>query len=451
MTTSRWIALGLISLVSVPGCGGGGGKAADAAPSGSASGPAGEAVTHLTDIASYHVETQLGTGMNVQLIDGMGATVGTVEASGTAADGAALTLNLVGGGSAKLDTSSYEDGTGDVFSRAKLQAEGQTLEIESHFDVNHAERDVRYLVAGEPIFSPIDDGITTPPDELARVLDVVRDGTVADKSDVEAWLSDAGIDALMSSDAARTLYLVASDEALTGLLAEALGQFPADDLGSPGTLTQGIHKSPLCSSLIAAISAGGAAAISCGVCVPSAAALPESAGFSAILAIPSCAICLGITGLSVTDLIACAGSYFNRYELSDCQQSCAAWKDPSVSSDEHGCDCKCNTSKCEAACIQQFAGTSTTYCSTTNCLGNTCTCIVSKCGDGIISNTEACTEECDPMATPTGCGTGQRCMGCKCVKDFGCTTVPANQCAACCEAAATSQAELDTCLANECS
>lgn len=379
---------------------------------------ANEMVRAQSDIERYTVDLSNDTYIDVRLDDAQGDALGSIRIASL--PGRTVTAQLVTKDGAEVSYYAHHTNRPDQGTESMIRIEQGGEAIDLHFGRNAAGEvtEVTYMLAG-----PQTPEANRPAgaDGVDRLV-VLRDGVLLGSPEIQAWLDKTSVRGLLDSRWAKMMFLVMGDSGVVqgfagaALQAEALphdhpagGVEHGDD--KIASNWRGIHKSPLCSSLITALTAAGLTGAACATCVAAAAALPPSAGFSSIIALPACVVCMAAVGLSLGSLVNCSVYYFNRTTLADCRGKCESWDDAAVSTDEHGCDCTCNVGKCEAASRMAARDDGEVYCSTTQCLENKCGYHSSKCGNGKVEKRFGCSEQCEE---DSDCGKNQECVGCQC-------------------------------------
>jgi hypothetical protein len=186
--------------------------------------------------------------------------------------------------------------------------------------------------------------------------------------EVNEWTkSNPDFALLDSTRALKEMYVLGMDSAWQQALPGLFSAAEEAPHSHPGEVQSGLHKSPLCSSFMTVIAAGGIAALACTTCGPAGVAVFFTKGLAAFVAIPACLTCVIAVGLSVGDLALCLTSYLNAYTTAYCQQQAPVWADGTADVNEHSCINTCNPVKCQAYCTQQGQ-------TGNSCLGNTCSC-----------------------------------------------------------------------------
>ncbi len=338
-------------------------------------------------------------------------------------------------------------------------------------------------------------GVLLPGDAgTVATLPILVDGQmVVDEADLARWFEATGLEDLgLQSFAAAALMATLNDEALAlNIASHFVDGGPATLLSAGGALGQPrFHKTPFCASLLTVIT-GGAGGIACGVCIPSLISTPVTGGLSAMLAVPGCTLCASLIGGSVSELLLCKTSEYNRTTARDCTNfECnpSNGEVPQVDEQtEHSCWCTCNDDRCNTACAlmpQQLGATFPNGAprpplppSGGACTNNDCVCTYppddfckssfqnycgggqrvggrkfeydcprAACGDGRWSQTcsanPGLSEQCDPTADAAGkrgtcsgtqgCDTSCHCVTCSCGPNTATPTCPTGDTGAYC-------------------
>ena len=327
---------------------------------------AGEVAQHLLGVETYRIHVDLDAAlMDVELLgadgDGRGNLVLEV---GPDMPSSQLKLTTPSGASATVVPHQIEHYDGQVTVIRRFESEGAVFRTVARIAANGDVEEVAYDAGG-------------PEDAMGQGGIVITKGETSEPTEtVRQWLDDNAA-SLQQSEAMNALYVVMSEPVWLETIADMVGTLegvPTEGAtqteGDLGTSQQGIHKSPLCASLIAVLAVGGVLTAVCAACGTSAAALPATAGWSALAAIPSCVWCAAGVGLSIADLFACFISYYTAKNANDCVSECSSWEDASVAANEHDCVCTCNSNKCDKACEQKYGNDW----EGNGCLNNTCKC-----------------------------------------------------------------------------
>lgn len=198
--------------------------------------------------------------------------------------------------------------------------------------------------------------MSTDQGTVASLTTIANGESQASEQEVLAWMGQSGLGALQENRAATLLFVVQRDVDL----AEA-AQALADDVfevssggsneGDTATQSQGIHLTPACSALFAAL--GASAGYCCSSCGVSLAAL-LAGGWSALIAGPACVCCTASVGISALQGLNCARSYYWRTTASYCANEFVcpnSWEVPKLSDDAHSCWCDCDdVRRCPSFC-----------------------------------------------------------------------------------------------------
>ena len=188
---------------------------------------------------------------------------------------------------------------------------------------------------------------------------------VIEAADLVRGFEATGLEEIgFGSFAAAALLATLNDQSLALDIASHFSDGGAGTPAGAAAIHPEFHKTPLCASLLAAVT-GGAGGIACTVCIPALLAVPATSGISAVLATPACIVCGAGTGLAVSELLICKTEEYGRKTARDCANfKCNPenGEQPEVDDQtEHDCWCRCNDDRCNEQCALFAVQLGTTF------------------------------------------------------------------------------------------
>lgn len=370
----------------------------------------GQAVRYVTGASTYTFVVRHPGSAEARLLDDDGVLVAELQI--TTDDGGRSvvgSLRMATGEEARIVGRRFASPAAELNSHLHLTAEGQALELSVGIAEDHSAPRATLAAAGA--FSELREGYDRP-GELPHVLPLIEaDGTPVDPARIAAWLDTVELDALDTSPAAAALLVTFQDLSLVTAMIEATG---AAMLGG-----MAIHATYECMDVTAAVASLAADVPSCGICIAALTASELPIVIPQVVAIISCVICVGITGVLIWNWIRCRNS------SSEAPPDCPAYECPepgelatlvtgSTPEAGHECECRCDELACSRSC-QESPPMGRVLCATA-CELDDCQCHWLQCGNGRIDTEgDECNEECDPNARPPGCREGFACNVDTCV------------------------------------